>query len=203
MLSEAANFHQMPWTIIDFKSSPKDILREIPAQRIDVNNSPPDEPGLYIMTPHPHDPEPTEKWLWTIWKRGHHGLFIDEGYMIPEKRGVASTGGPFKSILTQGRSLTIPVYTLSQRPVDLNKHVFTEADFYAVFHLNHRDDRKKVSEFTPDDHPAWEMDEKLPKFYSRWYDVGEDFSCILLPCPDGDAILARFHQRLSKKKKFL
>jgi hypothetical protein len=203
LLSEAANFDEMPWTIIDFKSSPDDVLAQVPATPIDVGDKPPKDPGLYIMHPAPHDPDTLEEWLWRIWRRGNHGLFLDEGYMIPEKRGIASTGGPFKSILTQGRSLSIPAYTLSQRPVDLNRHVFSEADFYAVFHLNHKDDRKRVSDFTPDDVPEWNMDQRLPKYHCRWYDVGNDFSCILTPCPDEKAILRRFHERLSKRKKFL
>lgn len=199
LLSEA-NFDEMPWTIVDFKGDA--LLSDLGAKQIDLSAKLQDRPGLYYARPHPHEPDVVEDWLWRVWRAGYNGIFVDEGYMIPERKGVRSTGGPFKTVLTQGRSLHVPVYTLSQRPVDINRHVFTEADFYAVFHLNHEADRKKVTEFTPDD-DVWNMDRRLPQHYSRWYDVGNDFSCILKPAPNPKEIKARFAERLQPKKRLI
>lgn len=200
LLSEAANFDEMPWTIIDYKGD--NLLAALPAKRSRMQDGPPKEPGLYYMRPSPHQSDEMEDWLWKVWRKGAHGLFIDEGYMIPERRGRASTGGPFKTILTQGRSLQIPVYTLSQRPVDLNKHVFTEADFYACFHLNNKDDRDKITSYIHDN-DVWDMDKRLPQYYSRWYDVKADFSAILKPVPSLRSIMRRFDERIKPRRRFL
>ena len=40
--------------------------------------------------------------------------------------------------------------TLSQRPVWLDPFILSEAEYYQVFRLNHKNDRKKVEEFIPD-----------------------------------------------------
>jgi hypothetical protein len=198
LLSEA-NFHEQPWTIIDFKGD--DLLANIDrAQVIGSHEKVPTKAGLYYMHPSPHEGDQLESWLWRVWKQGRHGLFVDEGYMIPDPR--RGKDGAFKSILAQGRSLHIPVYTLSQRPVAVNRSVFTEANFYASFHLNDKRDRDTVTAFTPDD-PVWNLDEQAPPFHARWYDVGAHFSCLLKPVPKVEQILERFDMRLKPKKTWL
>lgn len=199
LLSTAANFHEMPWTIIDFKID--EFLPMIPAKAASVFKDPPKKPGLYYMNPAPHDRGAIHDWLWKVWHRGFHGLFIDEGYMIPDQ--LSRVNNPFKTLLAQGRALHIPVWTLSQRPVELNSHVFSEADYYISFHCNDAADRNRIAEFTPSERPEWDPDRKIPKYHCRWYDVGIDFSCLLRPCPVPDDIMAKFIKRLTPKKKFL
>ncbi len=195
-----ANFHEQPWTIIDFKGD--DLLSNINrAQLIGAHEKVPTKPGLYYMHPSPHEAEEVEGWLWRVWRQGNHGLFVDEGYMIPDPR--RGKDGAFKSILSQGRSLRIPVYTLSQRPVALNRSVFTESNFFASFHLNDKRDRDTVSAFTPSDDPVWDMDSLLPPYHSRWYDQDNHFACVLGPVSPVEDILQKFEDRLKPKKRWL
>ena len=194
-----ANFHEQPWTIIDFKGD--DLLSAIDrAIPISVYDKPPRKPGLYYLHPAPHQSDALENWLWKIWARGQHGLFADEAYMIPDPR--RGKDGAFKSILAQGRSKHIPVYSLSQRPVMVNRSVFTEANFFASFHLNDKRDRDTITAFTPDD-DVWNWENEVPPFHARWYEQATHFSCILKPVPGVDEILQRFDDRLKPKKKFL
>ena len=191
-----ARFDLQPFVILNLKREElfRQIRRAIP---IDISEGVPKKPGLYHAEPLPTEPDAIERWLWGVWNNGKTGLFIDEGYLMPDF-------GALKAILTTGRSLQIPVYTLSQRPVRLPRFVVSEADFYAMFHLNDDRDRKTVSEFTPKDHDVWaDMERRLPPYQSRWYDVSQDFSCFLKPAPKIEAILERFEKRLTPRQTWL
>ena len=121
--------------IIDYKG--EELFSKLERAREIGLNEQPDKPGLYILKSSPHLNEETEAWLWGTWEREHRGLFIDEGYMVPDD-------GAFRAILTQGRSKRIPVITLSQRPVEISRFVFSEASHVALFHLNDERDEKTV-----------------------------------------------------------
>lgn len=192
LLSEA-DFHKQPFVIVDMKREGlfKQVSRIIP---IDFNEVP-KHPGVYILRPFPHEEEEIKAWLWKVWSQGSTGLFFDEGYLIPDS-------DIFRTILTTGRSLHIPVYTLSQRPVNLPRYVFTEADYYMSFHLNDKRDRDIVRGFTPDD-KVWDTTTKLKKYHSRWYDIARDYTAIMSPVPQSDQIINRFDMRLTPKKRFI
>lgn len=189
-----ANFDEQPWVIIDYKYD--DLLNSVDrVKEIGISEKLPKHPGLYITHPLPSEEEEVEAWLWKVWARERIGLFVDEGYRMP-----ASRRGAFNAILTQGRSKKIPAIVLSQRPSFLPKFVFTEADFFTVFHLSNPDDRKTVEGFTdPDMYSV-----RLADYHSRWYDVAKDKFLIVKPVPSADEIASRIHDRLVPgKRKFV
>lgn len=176
-----------PWVVFDFKGD--DLLGQIEyAVEWDIRSSPPKRPGVYIVRPLPSEVDEVENFLWEIWRRGNTGVYIDEGYMINRYSKA------FQAILTQGRSKRIPMIVLTQRPVATTRFLFSEADFFQIFWLNHIDDRKTVQAFTPID-----MEARLPEFHSYWYDVKRDRSAILGPVPSQDEILNKFDTRLKRK----
>lgn len=186
-------FDKMPYIIIDYKGD--DLLNSIEnIIPVDAKSLPkPKQPGIYIAHMHPHDEEGIETILMKMWEQERTGLFVDEAFMIPKNSPA------FMGILTQGRSKKIPSIVLSQRPVLLSKFVFTEADHFSVFHLNHEGDRKKVGEYLPK-HVG--HDESPPEFHSHWYDVKRNESFLLKPVPDRDRILERFSGKLKPKRRF-
>ncbi|MGI0012112.1 MAG: hypothetical protein ACREBU_01520 [Nitrososphaera sp.] len=188
-----APFHVQPYTIIDYKREALfdgcDRIREISLNDI------PKEPGVFRVKPLPSQVKEVEDWLWRIWERGYSGLFIDEGYLLPDKEA-------FTAILTTGRSKHIPVYTLSQRPVYLPRFVFSEADYYMCFHLNDIRDHKTVKQFVPDN-DFWDLTKRLPKYNSRWYSVSTDESFQMRPVPDAVTIMQKFKQRLEPSRKWI
>jgi hypothetical protein len=198
LLSEA-DFHKQPFIIVDFKR--ENLFKAIHRRKeIDLDDDLPasNHPGIYHMQILPTEIDALEKWLWRVWKQTHIGLFFDEGALLDRNSAA------MKTIQVTGRALKIPVYTLSQRPVGLGRPIFSELNYYMGFHLNDSRDRDTVAEWTPD-YGVWEgrQKERLPKFHSRWYDVGADFSCVLGPAPRAEHILQRFDERLRPRKRFL
>ena len=187
-----ADFHAKPWVVVDFKGD--ELLNSIAhARHIDTGDKLPKKPGLFILHAHPDDSDGIEQKMMQVWAQEHTGLCIDEGYMVdPKSRGL-------QAILTQGRSKHIPAIVLSQRPSWLSKFVFTEADYLSVFHLNAKDDRKKIGEFMP---PDIDLGLNPPRFHSHWYDVKRNHIFMMQPVPERDRILERFNARLTPKRSF-
>lgn len=164
-------------------------------------NELPNHPGLYLIKALPTEANEMEKMLWDIWRKENTGLFVDEGYMLPDE-------GAFRAILTQGRSKRIPVITLSQRPVEISRFVFSEASHVALFHLNDDRDEKTVRAFTPKGFVEWlpaefETAGRLPKFHARWYSIKEDEKFILSPVPEADEIISAIDAQLEPKHRWL
>lgn len=182
-----APWDRQPYTIIDYKNDKFflgiDGLREIDFKTI------PSKPGLYIMRPLQHLHSELDQWFWRVWEQTKQGIYVDEGYLLPDFRSYKG----FRTLLTQGRSLDIPLITLTQRPVDLDRFVISEADYYAMFHFNDREDRKKVGRFLP-----FDVEKRLPEFHSYWYDVGQDFGTVLAPAPHPDKIAEAIQSRLDR-----
>ena len=182
------NFHTMPWVVYDFKGDAS--INSIEGSRdIDLLEVP-TRPGVYIAHPLPHEEKEVQQHLWAIWQRGNTGVYVDEGYMMGNRNKA------FRALLTQGRSKRIPMIVLSQRPVWMDRFVFSESEFFSIFHLQHRDDRKAVEGFVPAD-----LEQRLPKYHSYYYDVGEDQIGKMGPVPQIDVILGTFERRLRKQKK--
>lgn len=202
-LLSTRNWDEMPWVIIDYKG--EDLIHEIrkdnpgKIKQINVGDKPPKKPGLYWMRPTPKvDDEAMEKWLWAVWKQTHVGLFIDEGFALPQRDA-------FDAILTQGRSLHIPVICLYQRPAWMSRFAVAQADFFAVFDQNDERDLKTTKAFVkPAIHPTTGEEItvyfELPAYWCLWYDVGRGVSTVLRPAPDKQAILSTFKKRLSPRK---
>jgi hypothetical protein len=182
-------FTEMPWIVYNFKGD--ELLEELEAlegsQRLDLGTVP-EAPGLYFTHPLPHEADRVEEQLWGVWNRHWTGLFIDEGYML--------TGSDaYRAILTQGRTLRIPVISLSQRPVWMDKFSFTEASYYQVFALNNRGDRIKMMEYVPAD-----LTKKLPEFHSYYHDVAEESTVVLRPVPSPKVIVERFRAKMEEAR---
>lgn len=182
------NFDVMPWILLDFKGDP--LLAQVAALQgavtITLDDPVPTYPGLYIMRVLPNEKDALNTWLWKVWDTGYCGIYVDEGYML-------SDSDAFDAILTQGRSKHIPVIILSQRPVWLNRFVFSESNFFQVFHLNDRRDRRTVREFVPAN-----LDARLEEYNSYYYDVGRDKLVKFQPVPDEASILASILAKLPK-----
>lgn len=187
-----------PYVIYNFKNDAH--IDAIPYARRLALDEVPVKPGIYIASPKPHEKQAVERQMWAIWDRKGIGVYIDEGYMIDDNSEA------FPAILTQGRSLEIPLIVLSQRPVWMNRFVFSEADFYQVFRLQQLSDRKKVLEMIPAPiDPATGKEFKalprLPEFWSYYYDVGRDKLIKLSPVPEIDVIMKTFERRLGSVRK--
>lgn len=177
-----APFDKMPYIVMDFKHD--DLLNKIPGiEEIGIKNRIPKQPGLYITHPIPTEHDEIENFLWKIWHKGKTGLVIDEGYMVPDRDA-------FPTILTQGRSLKIPMIVLTQRPSWISRFAVSEANFHSVFYLNDRRDHKIVESFVPVD-----MREPLKPFHSYYHDVARRLTFLLKPAPKGETILDMFGRR--------
>lgn len=187
ILSEA-NFDQQPWYILDFKR--EELFAGIPYIREhDINDKLIAEPGLNIIRPIPGQDDEVEHFLWRVHQQGHVGIYLDEAYMV-DKFSKA-----LRACLTQGRALHIPMINLTQRPVDVQRYTFSEADHHVIFHLNDIRDRKTVEQYVPLD-----FDRRLPDYWSRWYDVGRNMTWQVQPAPGRDKIIDRFEERLRPEK---
>lgn len=194
-LLSQANFDEMPWIILNHKSTK--IIDRIPyARHVDLNFRP-NEPGIYIYHPLPDvDDDAQEALLWDIWARGRTGLYIDEGYMInPRSKAL-------NALYTQGREKEIPIMTLSQRPSRISRFAVSESDFFMAFHIVHKKDRQLIQEFLPVDleplmHAPPGQKLPLPEFHSLWHDVGRNEAAILRPVPSEAELMATFERRLA------
>lgn len=179
-----------PWVIYNFKT--EQTIDDIPHAHMIGLDEIPVKPGVYIVHPHPSQLDEVEQHMWAIWEKQGIGVYVDEGYMVGRQNPA------FRALLTQGRSRQIPIITLSQRPVWLDTFVFSEAQFYQVFRLNHKRDVKNVQEFIPGD-----LSKRLPDFHSYYYDVGRNEIKTLGPVPTMDKIHATFDRRLARVRKTL
>lgn len=205
------SFDKMPWIIIDTKGDR--LLNKIGAKEHRVGAPAPTRPGLYIVHPRPDELSAVNELLWEVYyrrvafmkrqgKRLNNvstgaraevgtGFLFDEGFYI--------TGSDaFRAILTRGRSLDIPTITCSQRPVWMDRFVFSEADHVQLFWLNDARDRKTVQSFMPND-----VSLRLPLYHSTWYDVKADRVIRLAPVPDERTIVRDFRERLGKQRRVL
>jgi hypothetical protein len=188
------------WLVLDYKG--EEIFAALANARKIGFHDVPDDPGLFILSSRPDLEDATEDWLWRIWEHEHVGLFVDEGYMLPNV-----VKGAFQAILTQGRSKRIPVITLTQRPVRVSPFAFSEASHVAVFDLNAKADRKTVEDRTGEGFMTWRPpefpDERLPRFHSRWYAVKSDSKYIVRPVPVASEIIKRIDAQLTPKRTWL
>jgi hypothetical protein len=183
------DFDRKPWVILDYKGD--DLLNSIEgAQHINYDWEPTTQPGVYILHPNPGDDVEVEAFLWKVWKHGNIGVYVDEGVMI------GNGNNAYRSILTQGRSLHIPMIVLCQRPVFIDQFTFSESDYFQVFRLGWMKDIKKMEEFIP-----YQVSRRLPDHHSYYYDVKANEMVIMGAVPDRDAILDTFDLKLRRLRK--
>lgn len=202
-LLSTRNWSEQPWIVIDYKG--EDLLVEILAKsngqmkRIKPTDNPPKKPGLYYMQPMPVvDDEAINDFLWKVYRQENIGLFIDEGFALPQKKG-----SPFDIILTQGRSKHIPVIVLYQRPVWMSRFAIAQADFFAVFEQNDIRDLELTCKFVGEKgqktRDVMAQLNNLPKYNCLWYDVGDGVATVLNPAPDRNVIINNFLHRLNPR----
>lgn len=185
-LLSTRDFNFRVWIIFDFKGD--ELLERIGATIIPVGYIP-KQPGLYIVRPLPGDEQKVSEMFYKIWARENIGVYIDEGYMLPKNdRWV-------RACLTQGRSKHIEMIICSQRPVFLDKFVFTESNYFAIFNMNFEGDRKQVTEYLGNNRKL----SLLPKYHSLWYDVGGQRSAVMGPVPGAETLISTFQKRLENK----
>lgn len=180
------DYTERPWIIYNFKG--EEDIDNIPYAHPTSVNSIPKVPGIFVVKPLPHETEEVEAQMWEIWKRGDMGVYVDEGYMI------GSNNRAYRALLTQGRSKRIPMMNLSQRPVFMDKFVFTESEFWNIFELGSDQDEKKIKEYIRQDINT----ETLPEFHSYYYDKKLKRLTIMEPVPDLPEIYDTFEKRLEK-----
>ena len=183
---------QMPWVIIDYKGD--ELINRIERAQDIGFDTVPQKPGLYILRVLPGDEDALSDWFRCVWEVGNVGVYVDEGYMIAQRDQW------FNACLTQGRSKRIPMIVLSQRPLWLSRFVFSEASYFFVFDITHSKDRGVVKEYVKDEFRN-RVDERLPKYHSLYYDVGEPNMRVVGPVPDGDVILANIDAKLPKQRR--
>jgi len=183
------NYNLKPWIIYDWKGD--DFISSIEgAQFIGLGEPIPRRPGIYVVQPDPSDDELVTEHMWRVWSTGNTGVYIDEGYMV------GNTNKAFRALLTQGRSKHIPMIVLSQRPVWMDRFVFSESEFFQVFRLQHIGDIKKIQEYIPHD-----ITRRLPPRVSYYYDAPNDKLTVLDVMADREAILDTFQTKLRGLKK--
>lgn len=192
------DYDEKPWVIYDWKLD--DFINSIEGTfELDVNAPAPKHPGLYIVHPTPDDDDDAvEAQMIDIWKTEDIGVFVDEGYMV------RSNNSGFRRLLTQGRSKHCPMIICSQRPVWMDKFVFTESEFKQVFRLQNIDDQKKMQEYIPSLKSVsqlYPLEGKARKFWSHYYDATENEIFPMRPVPDQAAIRSGFETKLSRLKK--
>lgn len=192
-----APFNRQPFIIIDYKG--EDLFRRIEkAENIKLDDKLPRIPGIYIARPRADQDADVNRFLMRIYDKGKTGIFVDEGLMLPKEPAYFG----MKNLLSQGRSKHIPLIICTQKPSYISTSTFSEASYLCVFHLIDARDKRRVGEFTPDD-PVWNLDRRLPDYYSRWYDVNRDRSLVLRPVPDDEVILDEFDAKLRSRRKVL
>jgi DNA helicase HerA-like ATPase len=202
-LLSKAPFHLKPAFIIDFKH--EEIFQKcLRIREIGIHESLPSHAGLYVVRPRPDEafradggPD-VEKWLEKLWRNGNAWLFIDEGYLMPDKAWL-------RNVLAQGRSLGITVVTCSQRPVDVPLSIFTEATYISIFHLNFKKDKQRVEEYTIEGL----SESRLPDYHSYWYDRSQHKATdpkpyvVLSPVPGAEQIVEVIDSRLRPRHSIL
>lgn len=188
-----SNFERHPWIVIDFKTD--EHINAIEKATYISTDEIPKHPGIYIMQPMMDELDSLANTLEKIRVKENIGIWIDEGYMMSENSKVENK---FKALLTQGRSKHIPMIVLSQRPVWMSRFVFSESDFFQIFHLQDKRDVQTIASFIPKD-----TYRRVPDYHSIYYDVGRDSVHFLSPVPREAEILEKIDTKLSRQRKYL
>lgn len=183
-LLSTQRFDKRPWVCIDFKGEVLfDQVGDPPMRDLTLSQSP-TKTGLFRLRINPGQEDAFENWLWKMWQRENVGLFCDEFSLVPQRSAM-------KAILRQGRSKLIPVIACTQRPVDCDREVFTEATYVSVFRLDDVRDAKIIKGFTRDA----AIDETLPPHWSFWYDKAKTNLTRLRPCPNPETLVRTLKER--------
>lgn len=189
-----APMHLQPYVIFDYKRD-EHIARIDRAREIGLNELP-KYPGLYVVRPMPEtDDDNVLRWLRGAWAKRNIGLGFDEAMMLPQH------GGAISSIFIQGRSLKIPVIALSQRPVELNRAMLSEANHVSLFSLNDDRDHQTVRKYIPRFDTG--AVENLPQYSSLWHRREDKKTFQVAPIKNWDTLPDRINARLPSRIYFI
>jgi len=188
-LLSTRDIENRPWIIVDFKGDK--LLASLGAKEIGFKTVP-KEPGLYILRPLPGDEYELSDYMRRIWQQENIGVYIDEGTMI------AKNDKWFRALLTQGRSKHVEMIICSQRPLWLDKYVFTESTFFSIHNINYLEDRKHLAAYLDGNIP-----QRLDGHKSFWYDVAGQKLTKFAPVPQPDVLSAQFRERLAERPVIL
>lgn len=173
-----------PWFILDYKGekSFRDLIAkgaiDFPLNYAEL----PEDAGIYIIKVLPNQEALVSRFFRDCYQAENVGIFVDEGTMVPKN-------DPWlRACLTQGRSKEIELIICTQRPVWLDKYVFTEASYYAIFRVTSIDDRKTISNYLGGVEPN-----SLARYHCLWYMVNEQDYVIFEPVPKMDEIIKSFN----------
>lgn len=192
------SFDSIPWVVYDFKGD--ENIAQIQAPVISVYDDAPEHPGLYIVRPLPHEIDAVSDQMMSCWARGHTGIVVDEALMLGRNcRG-------FRTILTQGRSKRVSLIVGVQRPVDIDRFVFSESTFFQIFRLQSERDQKLLADFIPllrnSSKNNVKVDfEDLPEHHSFYYDVGKNFIVELEAVPEAELVVEEINLRLESVRQ--
>lgn len=176
-------FDKRPWVCLDFKRETLwDQVGDPPMRPLKLGSMP-GKRGLYRMPVDPDDDERLEAWFWNVWRRGNVGIFADEASLINSKAA-------FKAILRQGRSLRIPVIACTQRPVDCEREIFTEAQYRMCFGVEDMARDYPVIKGLFGRNDLRDDLARLKRHWSLWYDAKQRSLTTLRPVPPPATVVA-------------
>lgn len=171
--------------VLDFKG--EELFAALDLTPWDITQPLPVEPGIYWLRILPGQEADVSQFFLNCYNTTDILIFTDEGYMLPyQDRWV-------RACLTQGRSKRIEMITLTQRPVKLDVFFLSEATFMAVFRLNVKDDRKRVSEYMD----GLEIP-RLPSYHCLWYDVALDENVVFEPVPSDAELIDALREEIEE-----
>lgn len=178
------DYRYRPWFILDYKGERSFIeLESKGAIDLDLSYTElPTDAGIYIIRVLPNQEELVSRFFKDCYYQENVGIFIDEGTMVPKNDTW------LRACLTQGRSKEIELIICTQRPVWLDKYVFTEASYFGIFRLNSIDDRKIISNYLGGVEPN-----SLAPYHALWYMVNRQDFVIFEPVPSMKEIISSFN----------
>ena len=182
------NLTARPWIVFDFKDDDNIALIE-KAQHVGLEFRPDSKAkGIYVVHPMRTDDDAVNDLMTDVLRRGNVGIYVDE----PDMNN--ATG--FEDVLRKGRSHYVPVIALTQRPVDCNRYMLSEAGFYQVFDLADERDWATVRNFIPGD-----LGTSLKKYHSIYYDRDRKQLTRFAPVPPIEQIMRRIDEQLTSKQE--
>src|SRR6266702_1565475 len=179
-----------PWVAFDFKDD-EGIAGIESAEHVDLDWRPGSKAkGLYVVHPMRGDDERVNLLMQDILKRGNVGIYVDEPDL--------NRANGFEDVLRKGRSHRIPVIALTQRPVDCNRYMLSEAGYYQIFDLADEKDWSRVRNFVPLHRYGYENDDPiLEKYHSLYYERDRKKLTPFKPVPPVEKILEDIDAKLS------
>lgn len=188
-----ADLASRPWIVWDFKDD-ENIGKIEHAEHVGLDFRPNSKSkGLYVVHPMRGEDEQVNSLMLDILRKGNVGIYLDE----PD---INNSEG-FEDVLRKGRSHRVPVIALTQRPVDCNRYMLSEAGYYQVFDLADDKDWARVRNFIPLRKLGYENEPNLKKYHSLYYERDRKKITPFSPVPSVNSILEKIDEKLTPSRK--